>query len=134
MPSSVLNTSYPISLLGRPLSISGPPLPSNSRRGPRTKQRWLERIRRAARQRVTRRGYPSPLDQEYAFAVKVRAYVGVSRFPRFDIQNILGQVANALQGAVYRDDCSVFQISGEKFLVLDAEQRTEILVDLIGRW
>ena len=83
---------------------------------------------------MKRRGFSNPLDQKYALAVKVRAYVGVSRFPRFDIQNIVGQVANALQGAAYSDDSSVFAISGEKFLVLDAEQRTEIVVDLVGRW
>jgi len=83
---------------------------------------------------MARRGYSSPLEQDYAFSVKVRAYVGVSRFPRFDIQNILGQVANALQGAVYLDDRSVFHICGEKFLVLDAEQRTEVLVDVVGHW
>src|SRR5262245_22208196 len=119
-----MSSSHPISLFGKPLTVKGPPLPSE----PTARRAWLDNIRENGRLRLLAQGFAPPLDHNNAFGVKIRAFVGVSRFPRFDIQNILGQVANALQSGVYTDDRSVFQISAEKFLVLDSDQRTEILV------
>jgi Holliday junction resolvase RusA-like endonuclease len=125
-----MHTCHPIPLFGGALVVNGPPLPSNSE----MRMKWISRIRAAAQRRLRTNGYEKLAQEDYAIAVGLRVFIGTSRFPRFDVQNIAGHVANALQRIAYGDDTNIFRITAEKFLVLDCEQRIELTVDVVGRW